>query len=83
VAIKAQVWTTGWFKAEGIKFSDNSKEPKATAKSLLGASIKGLCVEKMLVEKKLDVEKNSIALASSIVHLRSRLRFWSSALRKV
>jgi succinyl-CoA synthetase beta subunit len=57
VAIKAQVLTTGRFKAGGIKFANNPIEAKSLASEILGKEIKGLKVEKLLVEEKLDPEK--------------------------
>ena len=57
VAVKAQIWAGGRGKAGGIKFAGNPDEAKAVAASLLGAEIKKLKVEKVLVEEKLDIEK--------------------------
>ena len=56
VAIKAQVLTTGRFKAGGIKFVNSPQEAESVASEILGKEIKGLKVEKLLVEEKLDVE---------------------------
>ena len=55
VVIKAQVGVTGRFQAGGIKFVDNADEAKKAASELLGKEIKGLTVEKILVEEKLSV----------------------------
>jgi succinyl-CoA synthetase beta subunit len=57
VVVKAQIWAGGRGKAGGIKFADNPAEAQAVAGSLLGAEIKSLKVEKVLVEEKLDIEK--------------------------
>ncbi len=57
VAVKAQIWAGGRGKAGGIKFADNAAEAQAVAASLLGTEIKALKVEKVLVEEKLDIEK--------------------------
>lgn len=57
VAIKAQIWTTGRFKAGGIKFADTPEEAETIARNLLGATIKGLSVEKVLVEERLNIDK--------------------------
>lgn len=56
IAIKAQVWTTGRFKAGGIRFASTSEEAESLASELLGTSIKGFKVEKVLIEEKLDIE---------------------------
>lgn len=61
VVIKAQVWATGRFKAGGIKFADTPGQAAAAAAGLIGASIKGLTVEKVLVEERLDVAKELYA----------------------
>ncbi|MFQ5711520.1 MAG: ATP-grasp domain-containing protein, partial [Candidatus Geothermarchaeales archaeon] len=56
VAIKAQVWATGRFKAGGIKFADNPREAEEAAKEILDTEIKGVKVERVLVEEKLDID---------------------------
>jgi len=56
VAIKAQTWATGRFKAGGIKFADDPTGAEKAAAALLGAAVKGFPVEKVLVEEKLDIE---------------------------
>ena len=55
--IKAQVWATGRFKAGGIKFADTPQEAAKAAGALLGSEIKGLNVEKVLVEEQLEVDR--------------------------
>jgi succinyl-CoA synthetase beta subunit len=55
VAIKAQIWATGRFKAGGIKFASDPDEAFAVTKDILGSRIKGLVVKKVLVEERLDV----------------------------
>jgi succinyl-CoA synthetase beta subunit len=57
VAIKAQISTTGRFKAGGIGFADSPDEAARVAKRILGSNIKGFVVKEVLVEEKLDVEK--------------------------
>jgi succinyl-CoA synthetase beta subunit len=61
VVIKAQIWATGRFKAGGIKFANNPDETEAAAKEILGSEIKGFIVDKVLVEEKLDIEKEFYA----------------------
>lgn len=56
-ALKAQILTTGRFKAGGIKFANTPEEAESIAGELLGKEIKGLKVEKLLVEERLEVEK--------------------------
>ncbi len=59
--IKAQIWATGRFKAGGIKFVNSPEEAKKVAEELLGSKIKGLKVEKLLIEEKLNVERELYA----------------------
>ena len=55
--VKAQVWATGRFKAGGIKFAKSPAETEEAARALIGAEIKGLKVEKVLIEEQLEVER--------------------------
>jgi succinyl-CoA synthetase beta subunit len=57
VAIKAQIWAGGRGKAGSIKFAQNPEEAERVAKDLLGSQIKNLIVEKVLVEEKLNIDK--------------------------
>jgi succinyl-CoA synthetase beta subunit len=57
VAVKAQIWAGGRGKAGGIKFAENPKEAHTVAAKLLGSEIKALKVEKVLIEEKLDIDK--------------------------
>jgi len=57
VVVKAQVWSTGRGKAGGIKFADSKEEARKSAEQLLGSEIKGFKIEKVLVEEKLDIDK--------------------------
>ena len=57
VAVKVQIWAGGRGKAGGIKFAENPADTQAVAQGLLGSEIKNLRVEKVLVEEKLDIDK--------------------------
>jgi succinyl-CoA synthetase beta subunit len=57
VAVKVQIWAGGRGKAGGIKFAEQPADAQTVAASLLGSEIKGLVVEKVLVEEKLDIDK--------------------------
>ena len=57
VAIKAQVWATGRFKAGGIKFAVTSDEAEKAARELIGSRVKGLPVGKVLVEELLEIDR--------------------------
>lgn len=61
VAIKAQVWAGGRGKAGGIQFAQTPAEAEEVARRLLGSQIKNLKVEKVLVEEKLDIDKEYYA----------------------
>jgi succinyl-CoA synthetase beta subunit len=61
VVVKSQVWTTGRFKAGGIKFAADPAEAKTMAAELIGSRIKGFLVEKVLVEEQLDLAQEFYA----------------------
>jgi len=61
VVIKSQIGATGRFKAGGIQFANTSNEAEKVAEQLLGKSIQGLRVEKVLVEEKLDIDREMYA----------------------
>ncbi len=61
VVIKAQIWSTGRFKAGGIKFANTSQEVEEVSRELIGTTIRGFPVEKVLIEEKLDIEKEFYA----------------------
>jgi len=54
VAIKAQLPVGGRGKAGGIQFADSPDEAEMVAGGLLGTEIRGVEVERLLVEEKLD-----------------------------
>lgn len=55
IAAKSQVLTGGRGKAGGIKFAENIEECKQIVNELIGFEIKGIKVEKVLIEQKLDI----------------------------
>jgi len=57
VAVKAQVWAKGRFRAGGIRFATTPEEAEKATQELLGGTIKGLVVERVLVEEKLDIDR--------------------------
>ncbi|RLB05919.1 MAG: succinyl-CoA synthetase subunit beta [Deltaproteobacteria bacterium] len=57
VAVKAQIWAGGRGKAGAIRFAETPEEAGKVAKELLGTKVKGFEVKRVLVEEKLDVEK--------------------------
>lgn len=61
VVIKSQVLVGGRGKAGGVKVAKNADEAYALAERILGMKIKGLTVEKVLVDEAADI-KNEIYL---------------------
>jgi succinyl-CoA synthetase beta subunit len=57
VVVKAQVQTGGRGKAGGIKFASTTEEARTVAGQILGMDIKGHIVRKLLVERRLNVDK--------------------------
>lgn len=55
VAIKAQLPLGGRGKAGGIQFAGTPDDAESIARRLLGSEIKGVKVERLLVEEKLDI----------------------------
>src|SRR4030042_2557789 len=57
VVIKSQIWAGGRGKAGGIKFAEHAIDAELVAHEILGSEIKKLRVEKVLVEEKLNIER--------------------------
>ncbi|MFX1520167.1 MAG: ADP-forming succinate--CoA ligase subunit beta [Promethearchaeota archaeon] len=57
VVVKSQVLVSGRGKAGGIKIAEKPEEARTVSQSLFGMNIKGLKVEKVLVEEKLNITK--------------------------
>jgi len=57
VAVKAQVLAGGRGKAGGIKFAGNVEEARQKMSEIIGMTIKGEKVKRVLLEEKLDVAK--------------------------
>jgi succinyl-CoA synthetase beta subunit len=56
VVVKAQVLVGGRGKAGGVKMAKDANEAEAAAEKIIGMEIKGLKVEKVLVEKAIDIK---------------------------
>jgi len=61
VVIKAQVWAGGRGKSGAVKFADTPDEAGRAASEILGMKVKGLEVKEVLVEEKLDIEREFYA----------------------
>ena len=57
VVVKAQVHVGGRGKAGGIKVAKDASEARQIAADMLGSKLKGLTVEKVLVEEALDIHR--------------------------
>ncbi|MEI8165730.1 MAG: ATP-grasp domain-containing protein, partial [Chloroflexales bacterium] len=57
VVVKAQVFVGGRGKAGGVKLADTPDQAEAVAGQILGMSIKGLTVEKVLVAEAITYQK--------------------------
>ena len=57
LVLKAQVLTGGRGKAGGVKVVENPQDAQAVAEELFALTIKGFPVEKLLVEPKLNIQK--------------------------
>ena len=57
VVVKAQVQTGGRGKAGGIRFASTTEEARQVAGEILGMDIKGHIVRKVLIERRLNVDK--------------------------
>ena len=72
VVVKAQVQAGGRGKAGGVKLAGTPEEAREVGSRILGMQIKGLTVEKVLVEPALDIKTESYA---GIVNDRKSKRF--------
>lgn len=57
VVLKAQVWSTSRAAVGGIMFAETPSEAGEAAASMLGKKFKNFSVDKILVEEKLNIEK--------------------------
>jgi succinyl-CoA synthetase beta subunit len=57
VVLKAQILSGGRGKAGGVKFADSPEEAEQKAGELFATTIKGFPVERILVDEKLEIEK--------------------------
>lgn len=57
IVIKAQVPTGGRMKAGGIRFADTPEQAEAAARDLLAMEVRGYPVERVLVERRLQIAR--------------------------
>ncbi len=61
VVLKIQVWLKGRAEMGGVKFASSPEKAKEIAASLLGKKFKNFLVEKLLVERKLNIKEELFA----------------------
>jgi succinyl-CoA synthetase beta subunit len=61
VVIKGQAWLTGRAALGAIRFAETPLEASEAASAILGMKIKGISVDTVLVEEKLDIEREFYA----------------------
>jgi succinyl-CoA synthetase beta subunit len=61
VMVKAQAWVTGRASMGGIKRASTPEEAQTVASEMLGMGVKGFTVEQVLVEERLDIEREFYA----------------------
>ncbi len=61
VVVKGQAWVTGRADRGAIRFAETPDETEAAAASILGMQIGGFQVDAVLVEEKLDIEREFYA----------------------
>jgi succinyl-CoA synthetase beta subunit len=57
VVLKAQAWVTGRSEAGGVRFAQTPEEASIEAHAMLDKTIKGFSIKEILVEQRLDIEK--------------------------
>lgn len=61
VMVKAQAWVTGRASMGGIRRAATPDEAESVARDMLGMTVKGFTVEQVLVEERLDIEREFYA----------------------
>ncbi len=70
VVVKAQIWMTGRAEVGGVRFAADPAEAEAAAAAILGTTSGHFTVEQVLVEERLDIERE--LFAAIIVDDRAR-----------
>jgi len=78
VVVKAQVFVGGRGKAGGVKLADTPEQAEQVASQILGMSIKGLTVEKVLVAEAISYTKE-IYLSAILDRAAKRVTMIASA----
>ena len=80
VVVKAQVWAGGRGKAGAVKVADTPEKAEEAAGAILGMVVKGFPVRQVLVEERLDIEKEYYVgvIPDSSWHSRAPVVMFSS-----
>jgi len=80
VVVKAQVWVGGRGKAGAIRPADSPEAAESAAGAILGMNVKGFPVRKVLVEEKLDIQKEFYVgvIPDSSRHIRGAVVIFST-----
>lgn len=78
VAIKAQIVAGQRQKSGGVVFADNIEDVKTKATQLLSASVRGLPVEKLLIEEKVEIDSEFYASITADPRTRNPVAIVSS-----
>ncbi len=66
VVVKAQVLVAGRGKAGGILFVNSADEAEKAAEKLLETQVKGIVVKKILIEEKIPIKKQVVAICDML-----------------
>lgn len=61
VVIKVQSWTTGRAAIGGIQFAENADEAAGKAEKMLGMKVMNFTVDRLMVEERLDIDREFYA----------------------
>lgn len=80
VVVKAQVWATGRYACGGIRFADTPEEAEKATAEVLDTQIKGLDVKQVLIEERLEVEREFFVgvVVSNSQRVKSPILIFSS-----
>jgi len=73
VVLKSQVLVSGRGKAGGIRVASDTTEARSIASDLIGSTIKGLRVDSLLVEEKLDIVEQLYASVTIDRHAKTHV----------
>jgi succinyl-CoA synthetase beta subunit len=78
VVLKAQVPSGGRMKAGGIRFAETPNEAESAARAVLGMTLRGFRVERLLIEQKLTITREVFVAATYDAAARTALLLTSA-----